>query len=167
MARRSGHRIEIIGGDRLNLKMGFRFTPDPNAHFNGMQGGAVKFDVLKNSKALLFPVLWHEPFGIAMIESMYYGCPVFGTPWGSLPEIVTPDAGFLSDSYKEHIDRLKEVDHFDRKKIHDMVCDRFSARAMTDGYLAYYEKVLNGESLNSVKPKVTHIDPPEFFRMKD
>lgn len=167
MARKSGHRIEIIGGDRLNLKMGFRLTLDPNAHFNGMQGGQRKFEIIKNSKALLFPVLWHEPFGIAMIESMYYGCPVYGTPWGSLPEIVIPEAGFLSDSYQKHIDRLKEVDNFDRKKIHELVCDRFSARAMTDGYLACYEKVLNGQTLNPRLPKVSSIDPPEFFRMKD
>jgi glycosyltransferase involved in cell wall biosynthesis len=167
MARKSGHRIEIIGGNRLNLKMGFRFTLDPNAHFIGMEGGVKKFEVIKKSRALLFPVLWHEPFGIAMIESMYFGCPVFGTPWGSLPEIVTPEAGFLSDSYDEHIERLKEVNAFDRKKIHELVCDRFSARAMTDGYLACYEKVLNGETLNPAKPRVTHIDPPEFFRMRE
>jgi glycosyltransferase involved in cell wall biosynthesis len=167
MARKGGHRIEIIGGDRLNLKMGFRFTLDPNAHFNGIQGGEKKFRIIQDSKALLFPVLWHEPFGIAMIESMYYGCPVFGTPWGSLPEIVTPDAGFLSDNYTEHIKRLKEVGSFNRKKIHELVCDRFSAKTMTDGYLACYEKALNGQTLNPSPPKVNHIDPPGFFTMHE
>jgi glycosyltransferase involved in cell wall biosynthesis len=165
MAKKSGYRIEIIGGDRLNLKMGFRFTIDPNAHFNGMQGGEKKFRILQNSKALLFPVLWHEPFGIAVIESMYYGCPVFGTPWGSLPEIVTPEAGFLSNSYSEHIARLKDVDTFDRKKIHEIVCERFSAKTMADGYLACYEKVLNGQTLNQSTPRVNHVDPPGFFMM--
>ena len=165
MARKSKLKIEIIGGSRLNIKMGFRLTLDPNAHFNGMQGGERKYDIIRTSEALLFPVLWHEPFGIAMIESMFYGCPVFGSPWGSLPEIVTEEAGFLSTSYKAHIERLKEVETFDRKKIHELVCDRFSAKTMTDGYLAYYEKVLNGQTLNLTKPIVTHIDPPEFFRM--
>jgi glycosyltransferase involved in cell wall biosynthesis len=167
MARKSGYRLEIIGGNRLNLKMGFRFTFDPNTRFNGMQGGKKKFDILQHSKALLFPVLWHEPFGIAMIESMYYGCPVFGTPWGSLPEIVPEEAGFLSNKYSAHIERLKEVESFDRKNIHQFVCDKFSAKAMTDSYLACYEKVLNGQTLNPARPKVTHLDPPEFFRMRD
>jgi hypothetical protein len=167
MARKSHIPIEIIGGDRLNLKMGFRLTLDPNAHFNGMQGGDRKFEIIRNSKALLFPVLWHEPFGIAMIESMYYGCPVFGTPWGSLPEIISPEAGFLSDSYSSHIEKLNEVDQFNKQKIHELVCDRFSAKTMTDGYLTYYEKVMNGESLNAAKPKVSHIDLPEFFSMKN
>jgi hypothetical protein len=167
IARKSRHRIEIIGGSRLNLKMGPRFTLDPNAHFNGMQGGEKKFEIIRNSKALLFPVLWHEPFGIAVIESMYYGCPVFGTPWGSLPEIVTAETGFLSNSYSAHIERLKEVESFDRKKIHEWVCDRFSAKTMTESYLTCYEKVLNGQTLNPAKPKVTHIDPPELFRMVD
>jgi glycosyltransferase involved in cell wall biosynthesis len=167
MARKSSNRIEIIGGERLNLKMGFRLTLDPNAHFNGMQGGEKKFRIMQDSKALLFPVLWHEPFGIAMIESMYFGCPVFGTPWGSLPEIITDEAGFLSDSYPELINRLKDIDSFDRKKIYELVCDRFSARSMTDGYITCYEKVLNGGTLNPVAPRVHHVDPPEFFSMKE
>ena len=39
---------------------------------------------------------WHEPFGIALIEALYFGCPVFGTPYGSLPEIVEEGVqGFL------------------------------------------------------------------------
>ena len=45
---------------------------------------------------MIFPVRWHEPFGLAIVESLYFGCPVFGTPYGSLPEIVAPDVGVLS-----------------------------------------------------------------------
>ena len=35
-----------------------------------------KGEILNSSKGLVFPVLWHEPFGLAIIESLYYGCPV-------------------------------------------------------------------------------------------
>jgi glycosyltransferase involved in cell wall biosynthesis len=132
-----------------------------------MQGGEKKLNILRQSKGLLFPVLWHEPFGIAIIESMYYGCPVFATPWGSLPEIVPGDMGYLSDSYSELAEHMQDLSVYDPHKIHDYICDNFSAKQMTDGYLACYEKVLNGYTLNKSQPKVSRLDPGVFFTMKD
>ena len=83
ISRRSHHKLIVMGGTRLNLKMGFRFTPDLHVKFYGMVGGEQKLSLLNQSKALLFPVLWHEPFGIAITESLYMGAAVFGTPYGS------------------------------------------------------------------------------------
>ncbi|MBN1953106.1 MAG: glycosyltransferase [Bacteroidales bacterium] len=166
LARMSGHKLEVVGGDRLNLKMGFRLTLDPHVHFNGMQGGEKKLRVLRESKGLIFPVLWHEPFGIAIIESMYYGCPVFASPWGSLPEIVKPGFGFLSDSYSELADSMKDLSVYQQKQIHEYTCDNFSAKQMTDAYLKCYEKVLGGENLNPVSPKCTCKEPADFFSMR-
>lgn len=165
IAKGAGFPMEIIGGKRLNIKMGFRLTLNPNMHFHGMQGGERKLELLRKSKALLFPVLWHEPFGIAMIESMYFGCPVFGSPWGSIPEIVNEETGFISASYAEHIKRLKEVDSFKPKTIHEYTVDTFSSKVMTLNYLKYYEKVLNGEAINTTTPKVVSVDPKSNFIM--
>ncbi len=68
-----------------------------------------EFDLLNQSKGLIFPVLWHEPFGLAITESLFYGCPIFGTPYGALPEIVQSEYGFLSNDSKELINAIKEV----------------------------------------------------------
>ena len=38
--------------------------------------------------ALLFPIDWPEPFGLAMIEAMACGTPVIAYPFGSVPEVV-------------------------------------------------------------------------------
>ncbi|MEF9931013.1 MAG: glycosyltransferase, partial [Bacteroidales bacterium] len=54
-----------------------------------MIGGEQKLNILKESKGLIFPVIWNEPFGLAITESLYCGAPVFGTPYGSLPELIT------------------------------------------------------------------------------
>jgi len=63
IAREAGIPLRVIGGTRVNLKMGIRVTLDPNARFEGMVGGARKNSLINGSKALLFPIRWHEPMG--------------------------------------------------------------------------------------------------------
>lgn len=163
LARQAGIPLRVLGGDRVNLKMGIRITLDMNVRFEGMVGGSYKNQLLNGSRALLFPVLWHEPFGIALTESLYFGCPVFGTPYGSLPELITAEFGFLSTKPSELLSALENVDSYDRKKCHEYVCDTFSARKMTQDYLNLYEKVLNGESLNLRPPRLLDKEPPKLL----
>lgn len=70
-------QLDVLGGYRLNLKMGFRFTWNPRIHFHGMVDDAAKKVIIQQSKGLIFPVTWHEPFGLAITESLYFGAPVF------------------------------------------------------------------------------------------
>lgn len=162
ISRRSHHKLIVMGGTRLNLKMGFRFTPDLHVKFYGMVGGEQKLSLLNQSKALLFPVLWHEPFGIAITESLYMGAAVFGTPYGSLPELVTDEVGFLSNHKSELVEQLLNVDHFSPKRCHEYAQDVFSARAMAEKYIGYYESVLAGKPLNSQPPKALE-NYPKFL----
>ena len=152
IAQQSNHRLHVLGGTRLNFHMGFRFTPDPRIRFHGMIGGAKKDALLNGSKGLLFPVVWHEPFGIAITESMFYGCPVFATPYGSLPELVDQASGFLSDRQSELVRVLREPPEFDAQKIHERMMDCFSVGPMVVSFLGLYEKILNGQTLNEKKP---------------
>ncbi|HKI88189.1 MAG TPA: glycosyltransferase, partial [Draconibacterium sp.] len=134
--------IKILGGTRLNFKMGFRFTTTRWATFYGMVGGEQKLDLLSHSKALIFPVLWNEPFGLAVIESLYSGCPVFGTKYGALPELVKNDVGFLSNNQNELSNRFKDLDSFDRQKCHEYAADIFNAKEMAKSYLELYSRIL-------------------------
>jgi len=167
IARASGYPLRVLGGYRVNLKMGVRITLDPRIRFEGMVGGEKKNRLINGSKALLFPVRWHEPMGLALVESLYFGCPVFGTPYGSLPEIVTPEFGYLSDSRSELVQALEQVEDYDRKRCHEYVCDTFSSRHMAQNYLSLYDKVLNGESLNPRPPRLVQPDQPRFLPWYD
>jgi len=167
IARASGYPLRVLGGYRVNLKMGVRITLDPRIRFDGMVGGEKKNRLINGSKALLFPVRWHEPMGLALVESLYFGCPVFGTPYGSLPEIVTPEFGYLSDSRSELVHALEQVEDYDRKRCHEYVCDTFSSRPMAQNYLSLYNKLLNGESLNPRPPRLVQPDQPRFLPWYD
>jgi len=124
----------------------------PWLKYLGMLGGEAKNKALNRAKALVFPVLWNEPFGLAVIEAMYFGCPVLATPYGSLPELVNEQVGVLSDQADVLIEAAKHLDQFDRRACHDHVLAHFTAQLMTDNYLELYEKVMRGHSLNPKPP---------------
>lgn len=153
IAHKNKTQIKVLGGSRINLKMGVRITGSKYAKFYGMVGGQKKNELLNHSKALIFPVLWHEPFGLAIIESLYFGCPVLGTKYGSLPELVKKDVGFLSNSISELTENLNEINSFNRKKCHEYAADNFNSMVMAVNYLNLYEKILNGEKINKNNPQ--------------
>lgn len=148
IAAANNTQIKVMGGTRLNFKMGFRYTLSKWAQFYGMVDNAQKAAILKNSGALVFPVLWDEPFGLAIIESLFFGCPVLATRRGSLPEIVCSEFGFLSDSIKELEDNFEIIYSFDPERCRDYAIEVFNSKRMALNYLVLYEKILNGELIN-------------------
>eukprot|EP01031_Cornospumella_fuschlensis_P024192 gene24192-29261_t len=129
----------VMGGDRLNIKRGFRFTWSRKINFLGMVGGETKFSVLRKSRGLIFPVRWHEPFGLAAIESLYFGCPVFATPYGALPELVPTECGTLSIKMSDLVDAMKNQS-FNREVCHLHAANNFNAEKMAASYFHIYQR---------------------------
>lgn len=163
IAQKAKIKLRIIGGKRFNFNQGIRLTFDPRIQFDGMKGGIEKNEILKGSKGLIFPVLWNEPFGLSIVESMYFGCPAFGTPYGSLKEIIQPDVGFTSNSISELIEAIKHADQFDKKNCHEYVMAHFTSTQMAASYLTKYETVLNGQKLNTIGPILKDIQKDKFL----
>jgi glycosyltransferase involved in cell wall biosynthesis len=158
-----GERLMVMGGVRFNMNMGVRLTFHPRIRFAGMVGGAQKNVLLQQSKGLIFPVRWHEPFGLAIIESLYFGCPVIGTPYGSLSELVHKDVGTLSVNSADLTKAVTSIEQFDPKKCHQYALDSFNSKVMAIHYLEKYEKVLNGHSLNKKEPQLIEIQKEKFL----
>lgn len=154
IALRAGVELDVLGGTRFNLKRGIRLTFSPRIHFHGMVGGSQKFDLLNQSNGLIFPVRWNEPFGLAVIESMYFGCPVFATPYGALPEIVTPDCGLLSHSVSALVNGIQNASYTPQAS-HERARDCFNHLRMTSDYLTKYQFILGGQPLHHVNPQLT------------
>ena len=134
VARKARVELAVLGGKRLNLSRTFRFTPWRSIKFHGMVGGALKFRLLNESKGMIFPVRWNEPFGLAVIESLYFGNPVFSTPYGAIPEIVSPQCGYLSNSVSELAQAVQEL-NFDSRECHQRAVLKFNHLAMAKGYI--------------------------------
>jgi len=101
----------------------------------GEIGFEEKTKLYKEAYALLFPVLWEEPFGLVMIEAMACGTPVVGYRRGAVPEVVRDGkTGFIVDTQDEMIQRVKDVPSIDRNYCRQLVSERFSNTGMVDAY---------------------------------
>ncbi|MCW8333611.1 glycosyltransferase [Vibrio sp. SCSIO 43135] len=157
ITRKANQALDVLGGYRLNFKMGFRLTLDPHVRFMGMVDDAQKSYVMTRSKGLVFPVTWHEPFGLAVTESLYFGCPVFATPYGSLAEIVSSDVGVLSASEQELVEAVRNSGDFSGKRCHEYARDIFNADVMAKAYVDKYQKVIDGHTLNESLGDITSV----------
>lgn len=187
LAGKAGERLHVIGGTRVNFRMGLRITLTPHVRFHGMLGGDGKNAILNASKGLIFPVLWNEPFGLAIVESLYFGCPIFGTPYGSLPELLGKkenterkkgawngmvdafysDFGCLSVKKSELVDAIKNAESFDRRRCHEHAVEHFSADRMARDYARLYEQVLQGKPLHTEAPVLSEAPTDKFLTMKE
>ncbi len=143
---RSAHKnLQIVGGRWWGLS---RFI-----HSHGQMGGDEKLTLIRNCDALIFPVRWHEPFGIAVIEAMSQGLAVIASPYGSLPELITNETGIIVKDHHELLTVLKNPPKkFDPLVIRKYVEEKFCIAKHTSAYLALYQKVINGEKLNQAHP---------------
>ena len=145
-ARSTGRHLHVAGGRWWGLS---RYV-----HNHGVVGGDKKMEIIRNCDFMVFPVRWPEPFGIAVIEAMSQGLPVIGSPYGSLPELITKDVGFIAHNYQE-LEKFVREDHsttFDPDKIRKYVEDNFNVNKHALSYLELYKRVINGESLNQTNP---------------
>ena len=138
-ARRAKRRLMVAGGWRPVFRRGVRFL--------GAVDGDRKRELLALAQCLWMPARWDEPFGLTLIEALASGTPVLGTRRGSLPEIITPDVGALGDTLDDLVDLRPGLDQLSPDACRDRVDRLFTHRAMAEGYLAWYRRVIAGETL--------------------
>ena len=153
VARLACVELDVLGGDRFNFRRGLRWTLSRRVMFHGMVGGARKNELLNASRGLIFPVRWHEPFGLAVIESLYFGAAVFATPYGALPELVPEPCGVLCANASQLAEAVREH-RSDPQACHLHALRNFNAQRMTSDYLRYYERVAAGETLHRTHPAI-------------
>lgn len=104
-----------------------------------------KVALLKDAKALLALIQWEEPFGLFMTEAMSCGTPVIATVRGSVPELVEHGKnGYLVENTAEATaTAIKAINYIDRSICRKIAEEKFSVKAMVDGYIKTYEKILS------------------------
>ena len=104
-----------------------------------------KAQLLEGALALLMPIDWNEPFGLAIIESLAAGTPVITRARGALPELMVSGVhGFFAETEDEMVAACEQVVTIDRAACRQWALSRFSTQRMVDDYEKVYAQVIAG-----------------------
>jgi len=116
---------------------------NPKIRFIGNLQSTRKIRFISNAKALLFPIDWDEPFGMAILEALACGTPVIAMNRGAMPEIIQHGYnGFLAKNAKEFKEYVKRVNEIDPKNCRKSVLKNFTAEIMAKNYIDRYSQIL-------------------------
>jgi glycosyltransferase involved in cell wall biosynthesis len=102
-----------------------------------------KATLLAGARALLMPVDWDEPFGLAFVEALAAGTPVVTRPLGALPEIMRDgEHALFALSEDELVEACNRIGQIDRAECRRWALTRFTTKRMTDDYEVAYERIL-------------------------
>ena len=156
IARRAGLPLTIAAkvdkADRTYYKTRIKsLLKDPLVEFVGEIGDDEKRAFLGDAAALLFPIDWPEPFGLAVIEAMASGTPVIAFGRGSVPEIIDHGVtGFIVNDVDEAVAAIPLAKALDRVAIRRRFEERFSVERMARDYLRLYNAVLCRGTVDAV-----------------
>ena len=93
--------------------------------------GEEKARLLAGACALLAPLQWEEPFGLAMVEAMASGTPVIAMAKGAAPELITEGVtGFLVEDADAMTAAVSLVPAIDPSQCAAITRARFSPSVM-------------------------------------
>ncbi len=119
----------------------------------------------QKSKLFLFPIVWDEPFGLVLAESLACGTPVVAYARGSVPEIIKDgETGYIVNSSEEDmrgnwiikktgveglceaVEKIYSMPEGEYKKMRKACRDRFeknfTIEKMTKEYERVYQKIV-------------------------
>jgi glycosyltransferase involved in cell wall biosynthesis len=150
VARRAGKRLVLAGKveaipeatDYFRRRVAPFVDGDRVVHLDNV-AGVEKARLLARACALLAPLQWDEPFGLAMVEAMASGTPVVAMARGAAPELVSEGVtGFLVRDDDAMVRAVGRVVDMDSQACADATRSRFRPAVMAAVYARLYEDVI-------------------------
>ncbi|MBC7542505.1 MAG: glycosyltransferase family 4 protein [Candidatus Sericytochromatia bacterium] len=148
VARASGRPLIIAGPVAAGSEGYFQQAVAPaidgrRIRHVGSVGGTLKRDLLRRAAALLFPIVWDEPFGLVVLEALACGTPVLALRRGAVPEILTDHrVGRAVPTPADMIAALPDVLRCRPEACREHVRRHFGVEQMARGYEAIYRGLL-------------------------
>ncbi len=138
-------KVKLVLAGRLDPGQKGYFEKNIKPHlgkqikFIGEYSREEKSNFFGQAKALLYPIEWHEPFGLNMVEAMACGTPVIAFKMGSVPEVVKDGkTGFVVKNINEAVKAVKNIDKIKREDCRKWVEENFTTEIMVKNYEKLY-----------------------------
>ena len=147
--------VPLVLAGKVDLERQPYFEEKVKPNLNGQVtwienvSGKDKAQLLAKARAMVFPIQWEEPFGMAMVESMMSGTPVIAMNRGAATEVVEPGVtGWLVEDLDEMVDAYRRLDEIDLQRCVEVAVERFGPPQMADGYESVYERAIEHATLS-------------------
>jgi len=147
IARRLGMKLVLAG--KVDTDSVDYFETEIKPHIGELETwhenvvGVEKALLLAKAKAMIFPIQWEEPFGMAMVEAMVSGTPVIAMARGAASEIVEPGiTGWLAEDIDGLVAAYGRIGEIDLQRCVKRAAERFGPPQMADGYQSVYERAI-------------------------
>jgi len=151
--------VEIARGSGIPLRIAAKIAHSDQEYFDSqiaplLDGTLVtyigeineheKTRFLGDAVALVFPINWPEPFGLAMIEALACGTPVIAFPHGSVPELIEDGvSGFIVEDARAAVRCTQRVNELSRRRCRESFERRFRSENMAQHYRDVYELAMD------------------------
>lgn len=144
------YKLTIVGDGPYMSLVQNAVANNSNIEYLGKLSLADTYLLMSKSKALVFPSIWHEPFGRTVVESFAVGTPVIGSKLGGVTELIQDGYnGYLFDPYNidSIVDSIIKIDlcseydilRANAKKSYE---ERFTAEINYQHVIKIYSEVL-------------------------
>ena len=152
IARRAGIPLKVAAKvdrvDRPYFEQCIRpLLAGPGVEFIGEIADPDKDRFLGEALALLFPIDWPEPFGLAVVEAMACGTPVVAYRSGSVPEVMVDGVtGYIVNNEDDAVDAVGRLDRIARADCRRVFEQRYTVERMARSYLDVYQRIAHSQN---------------------
>lgn len=144
------------GPEEARLKARVEQESIQNVEFLGFKSGNDLVVEIKKAKATIIPSVWHEVFGLTIIESLSAGTPVIGSKVGGITELIQEgENGFLFEraNEKELANKIERLINLSEDEYAQMARNSYRAKNefkpewYYEELVSIYEQAINNKKI--------------------
>jgi glycosyltransferase involved in cell wall biosynthesis len=141
VSRRTGIRLVVAGtgGSQDAIDRVAAVCREAGADYIGDIRGAVKAEWLAAAKAVILPSQHNEGCPLTLIEALMSGTPVIASDAGGIPEVVSPEVGYICRSEDDYVRAAERLDEISSERCRAHALEHFHYQRMARDYVREFE----------------------------